>query len=344
MFQPASVSLSGSALSFLLFETSKATVRQIGFFLGDIIHKEITCITDNEQQQVDISKIIKIDSVIPCATNSYFRRGRVDKEKVRKLLGSNFSRVVAWYKYEPSSALKFTWKDRALHKQFREMFHVPHDLFSICFLLMETTDIFSSYNYQQHFIRYYNGKFDKLSMYIPNLSESNNTYRNSEPPSEVFNKILSSIKMDIDHTKGVVAVTEIENAVLNFINSTTSELIPAEKYLFEIENEIFNLKNDLNDVTTDPLESKTDVRKEENNESEETLAVTICKSESSHEATRHSPRRRNRTGISLDKSQSDVDANKNENVVKCDIPSPLEATKKSVNTKAKGKGTNKKKC
>lgn len=312
--------------------------------LGDIIHKEITCITDNEQQQVDISKIIKIDSVIPCATNSYFLKGRVDKEKVRKLLGSNFSRVVAWYKYEPTSALKFTWKDRALHKQFREMFDVPQDLFSICFLLMESTDIFSSYNYQQNFIRYYNGKFDKLSMYIPNLSESNNTYRNSEPPSEVFNKILSSIKIDIEHTKGVVAVTEIENAVLSFINSTTAELIPAEKYLFEIEKEVNNLKSCLNYVTTDSLESKTEVSpNEENNESEETLAVTLCKSESSHEGTRQSPRTRNKSRICLDKSHSEVDSNKNENVVKCDIPSQ-EASKKSINTKAKGKGTNKKKC
>ncbi|CAG9765837.1 unnamed protein product [Ceutorhynchus assimilis] len=99
-FQPASVALSGPGFSFLIHETNNATVGQYGFLLGEIVHKkEINSITDNDQVQVDISKIIKINSAVPWPCRNYFPNGRVDKEKIRKFLGNHFSKVVAWYKY-----------------------------------------------------------------------------------------------------------------------------------------------------------------------------------------------------------------------------------------------------
>ncbi|XP_050305847.1 BRISC complex subunit FAM175B-like isoform X2 [Anthonomus grandis grandis] len=82
MFQSASVVISDPPFSFLLYETCKSPVKQMGFLLGEIIHKEITSITDNDQKQVYISKVIKINSGIPCPNRDLFPNGRVNKEKV----------------------------------------------------------------------------------------------------------------------------------------------------------------------------------------------------------------------------------------------------------------------
>ncbi|XP_060536130.1 BRISC complex subunit Abraxas 2-like isoform X2 [Cylas formicarius] len=180
---------------------------------------------------------------MPCPPgNQYFVRGRVDKDKLKKFLGSNFSKVVAWYKFQPFSSFDFSLKDRAIHKQLRELFDIPYDLFSCCFLSIECRDNLSSYTFSQSFIRCFNGYFDRLSLSIPNLSESNNSYKNSEPASPVFSKILSGLKVNIENVKGIVAVTEIENAVQKYINNTVLELAKAEKVLFELEEEVNMLK------------------------------------------------------------------------------------------------------
>ncbi|KAL1513603.1 hypothetical protein ABEB36_002994 [Hypothenemus hampei] len=326
MFQPASVYLSGPAFSFLLYETSKSTIRQNGFLLGDIVHKEITTITDNEQKQVDISKIIKINSVIPCSSNHYFSKGRVDKDKLQEFLGSNFSKVVAWYKYEPSSTVKFTLKDRALHKQFRELFTVPQDLFSVCFLLMESADNYASYYYQQTFMRYHNGNFDKISLCIPNLSEPNNSYKTSEPASETFNEILSSITMDIENVKGVVAITEIGNAVQKSIDKTVSELTEAEKQLFDLEEEVKILRK------KQPLNNRSDV--ENVNEVHNCEELSRNKDSSILELIENSPESKNKSTLH---TENETASTKTADISK-EVKKRSELPKTRKKTKARGQG------
>ncbi|XP_066139387.1 BRISC complex subunit FAM175B-like [Euwallacea fornicatus] len=342
MFQPASVSLSGPAFSFLLYETSKDILEQRGFLLGEIVHKETTSITDNEQKQVNVLKIIKINSVIPCPSHNYFPRGKVDKEKLQKFLGSAFSQVVAWYKYEESSTSRLTLKDRALHKQFQEIFDIPQDLFSVCFLTSGCTDTFSTYNYQQNFMRYGNGTFDKLNICIPNLSESNNTYKNSEPASDLFNKILFSLKMDIENTKGVVAVTEIENAVQSYMTKTVKELAKAEQTLFDLEQEIQVLKDN-------PSQENQEVH---NDAQEDTINCNAkgdaigCEEETIPEKkspTIEKQPRRTRSKSNSNRSPSVTDSNKRESLRQFDTQKSPESIKKGITkTRAKGKGGKKK--
>lgn len=353
MFQPASVSLSGPAFSFLLYETCKCSVRQDGFLLGEIIHKEITSITDNEQKQVDISKIIKINSVIPCPTNNYFARGRVDKEKLCKFLGPSFSKVVAWYKCEPFSSMKFTLRDRALHKQFKELFEVPPDLFSFCFVSMECTDNFASYNYQQNFIRYSNGIFDRLNIYIPNLSELNNSYKNSEPASAIFNKILSTIKMDIENTKGIVAVTEIENAVQKYITTTAAELAQAEKSLFQLEQEVKRLRIERHyQVMSD---ANANIKNSSDSSCEDLITfvdepssetVVSEKVEGSPEIRKNIPRSRSKSKRKSDGDEEigdGADSNKKEETIQNNIQSSPDTPRKPATSRVRGRGRGKKK-
>ncbi|XP_030765747.1 BRISC complex subunit FAM175B-like [Sitophilus oryzae] len=347
MFQPASVSLSGPAFSFLLYETSKSSVRQDGFLLGEIIHREITSITDNDQKQVDISKIIKINSIVPCPKGNYYVKGRVDQQKIRRFLGPNFTKVVAWYKYEPFSSLKFTLRDRILHKQFRELFDIPPDLFSFCSLSMEHTDTLSSYNYQQTFLRYSNGYFDRLTVHIPNLSESNNTYKNSEAASEVFDKILSTIKMDIENTKGVVAVTEIQNAVQNYINNTISDLAKAEETLYNLESEIEALKlgrapelnsSNLNDRSV--TDNSDDMMSFEET-SEIKVPVSNERSVESPEVLIKTPRSRSRSDKKADEdidNLENIDSNRKDELNQNTVQNSPESTRTVYNQKSKIRG------
>ncbi|KAF7282032.1 hypothetical protein GWI33_003495 [Rhynchophorus ferrugineus] len=75
MFQTATISLSGSVLSYLLYEINKSSL-QYGFLLGEIVHKEVISITDRDQKHVDVSKVIKINSVIPWPRSSDFSKGK----------------------------------------------------------------------------------------------------------------------------------------------------------------------------------------------------------------------------------------------------------------------------
>lgn len=206
--------------------------------LGEIVQTETTLITDNDQNHVNISRIVKINSVVPFASPTWFGTGRVDKEELKAYLGPGFTKVVAWYKFSHSPTMELTIKERSMYDQFKNIFEVSPDLFPVCFVKSEASENFSTHSFQQSFALYENGNFVKLDMRMPNLGDPNNMYSNSEPPSELFNKIVSTIKTDLEGTTGVAAITAIENAVQKTIDNTVVELAAAELELFELEQEV----------------------------------------------------------------------------------------------------------
>ncbi|XP_023014637.2 BRISC complex subunit FAM175B [Leptinotarsa decemlineata] len=238
-----SVSLSGPALSFLLYENAKCRFQQEGFLLGEIVHKETTTITDNDQRQLNISKTVKINSIMPCPHSHYFYNGagKINGEKIIEFLGSQFKRVVAWYKYRGIVNTKFTLRDKIIHKQLIDFFSIPSETFSCCLLSNDVTSNAATHSYTQFFLRYNNGGFDKLPILIPNLSDSNTGYKNSEPASETFNKILRGLKIDKKTTQGLIAITKIQNALQKHIDVVVENLSESERYLFELEKEVKEL-------------------------------------------------------------------------------------------------------
>lgn len=175
---------------------------------------------------------------MPFASPTWFGTGRVDKEELKTYLGPGFTKVVAWYKFSHSPTMELTIKEKSMHDQFKNIFEVSPDLFPVCFVKSEATENFSTHSFQQSFALYENGNFVKLDMRMPNLGDPNNMYSNSEPPSELFNKIVSTIKTDLEGTTGVAAITAIENAVQKTIDNTVVELAAAELELFELEQEV----------------------------------------------------------------------------------------------------------
>lgn len=217
---------------------------QEGFLLGDILHKETKTITDNDQQQINISKTIKINSLMPCPHPHFFYNGtgKVDKNKVKDFLKDQFDRVVAWYKFQKTSNLKFSLRDKIIHKQLIEVFGKTSDLFPCCLLINEISDNGATHLFSQAFIRYHNNRYDRIPMHIPNLSEPNNTYRLPEPSSQTFDKILRNLKIDEKKTQGLIVINKIHNALQKHIDTIIKNLSQAEEYLHELEEEVKTLE------------------------------------------------------------------------------------------------------
>ncbi|CAH1119091.1 unnamed protein product [Phaedon cochleariae] len=244
MFTPTSVSLSGPAFSFLLYENSKCRFQQEGFLIGEIVEKETKTITDNDQQQVNITKTIKINSAIPCPYSHFFYSGsgKLHKEKLSDFLGTHVDRVVAWYKYQRVGNLKFTLRDNIIHSQLMDFFQIPPELFTCCLLNNEISENGSTYTYSQTFLRVNNQRIDRLPITIPNLSEPNDTYKNSEPASETFRKILGDLKIDRRSTQGSVVINRIQNALQKHIDSVVQKLSESEQYIYELEEDLHTLQ------------------------------------------------------------------------------------------------------
>lgn len=244
MCTPILVSLSAPAFSYLLYENAKCRFQQEGFLLGEIIRKETKIITDNDQQQINVSKTIKINSVMPCPQNHYFYNatGKINKDKIKSFLGNQFSQVVAWYKYQKTPDSKLSFRDKIIHRQLLELFNNSPELFSCCLLTHEISWNGATQLFSQSFVRCNGIGCDKLPLSIPNLSEQNNMYKSSEPASGTFNKILSDLKIDNKNTQGVVIINKIQNALQKHIETLVKDLSESEKYLYELEQEVRQLE------------------------------------------------------------------------------------------------------
>ncbi|XP_056643971.1 BRISC complex subunit FAM175B-like [Diorhabda sublineata] len=244
MCTPILVSLSAPAFSYLLYENAKCTFQQEGFLLGEIIRKETKIITDNDQHQINVSKTIKINSVMPCPQNHYFYNatGKINKDKIKDFLGNQFSEVVAWYKYQKIPDSKLSFRDKIIHRQLLELFDTSPELFSCCLLTHEVSWNGATQSFSQSFVRCNGIGCDKLPVSIPNLSEQNNMYKSSEPASTTFNKILSDLKIDNKNTQGLVIINKIQNALQKHIETLVKDLSESEKYLYELEKEVRQLE------------------------------------------------------------------------------------------------------
>ncbi|CAH1963926.1 unnamed protein product [Acanthoscelides obtectus] len=244
MSTPASVTLSGPAFSFLLFETSKSKFQQEGFLLGEVVHRETRTITDNDQQQINITNNIKLHSVVPCPHPHYFynKTGKINKNQIREFLGDQFDKVIGWYKFQRLSNYRLTLRDKVIHQQLLNFFGAQPELFLCCMLINEVSDNKSTHSFSQIFLRYNRSTYEQTPIRIPNLSEPKTSYKDPEPTSEIFNKILQGLKIDRKTTQGLVVINKIQNAVHKHIDNIVGELAEAEQELFELEEEVNRLK------------------------------------------------------------------------------------------------------
>ena len=245
--------------------TSLKTLLQEGFLLGEFVEKETKTITDNDQQQINIARTIRIKCAVPCP--QFFRFydgvGRINVEKIRTFLGDLAPKVVAWYKYKPSSSFNITFREKIIHRQLAELFNLPPEFFSCCLLISESSDNNSTHSFTQTFMRYCNLKYEQLPLHIINLSDESKTYKTPEQTSETFRDIVSALKLNYKKSQGINVITKIQNALQKHTEQVVDELAEVEARLFQLENEVRHRKeaakkdlsasneNQLNDVAMD---------------------------------------------------------------------------------------------
>jgi hypothetical protein len=245
MIETLTVSLTGPAFSFLLYENMKSKFCQEGFLIGHLVEKETKTITDNDQQQIHLQRIIRINCAVPCPQPFYFYDaiGRVDTEKVKTFLGDLAPKVIAWYKYKPASSFNFTFRERIIHKQLSTLFNVPPEFFTCCLMIGESSDNNSTHTHTQTFVRYLSHSYEQLPMHIVNLSDTHNAYKSPEQPSDTFLDIVRGLNINFKKAGGTNVVTKIQNALQKHIESTVENLAEAEKKLFQLESEVRNINN-----------------------------------------------------------------------------------------------------
>ncbi|XP_044757485.1 BRISC complex subunit FAM175B-like [Coccinella septempunctata] len=243
MIQTISVSLSGPAHSLLLFETAKCQFGQEGFLLGSICEHETHSITDNEQQQVHISRIITVNAALPCPVLGYFydNIGKIDENKIKSFLGSQACKVIAWYRFSTIPIYKLTLRERSIHIQLANFFKIPQDLFSVCILNKTFIDDNITHLFQQSFLRLKNHRFEPLPLHIMNLQDKKNSYKRYEYISPSFQALVDNVSISPRRVKGIVYITELQKSVQEHLQLLVRDLSEEEEKLFTLEQEVKKL-------------------------------------------------------------------------------------------------------
>lgn len=214
--------------------------------LGDIVKKKISKITDHEQIQVETIETIQINSVIPCPQISYFYDavGRVNCQKLKDFLGSQYNKVVSWYIYKTGEDIHFTFRDKLVHKSLTNIFNVYASCFTTCLLTKATSENSSTHSFETTFWKHSGMKYTQIPIHISNLGEKNNAYKSEGPSSQTFQNIIKQLNVGEMKSNAILNINKIHSALLTHVNEVAIELSVAEKRLFDLENEIAQLKND----------------------------------------------------------------------------------------------------
>ncbi|KAK9875117.1 hypothetical protein WA026_005910 [Henosepilachna vigintioctopunctata] len=275
MTETVSVLASGPAFSLLLYETLKNEFGQEGFLVGSIVEKQTKTITDNDQRQTNITRIINVNGVIPCPYVSFFYNGigKIDEEILESFLEDEKSSVIAWYRYKANSYFELSFREKVVHNQLSEFFGIPHDLFPLCLLTSDQSVNGSTHSSQQIFLRNRNNRYEPLPFHIMNLSDNKNVYKTGEQCLSPFQKILDDLKKTRSkESRGIEFITDLENNAQKHMESVIKELTEEEAKLVELEKEIKGLLKERNN---EEIELTTDESLEGYNSAEESEAANI---------------------------------------------------------------------
>ncbi|KAM3964913.1 BRISC complex subunit FAM175B [Aphomia sociella] len=212
------VSLSGTALSFLLYECVNSVNSQEGFLIGDVSSEITNHISDSQSDNARLDTQIVIRTVLPLPTVSlfYLPTGRIKEDVLAGLLSNTASEVVGWYKYRKNTNIKPTFRDKLISKGLQKYFEKYHGkkTFVTCNLSNKCSSSGST-----HIFTYRFGKINCYDMYeyiedvTANLGEKLTGYKkaNRLSPQSIFNKIVK--ETNVQTNASTDAILRIQEAV-----------------------------------------------------------------------------------------------------------------------------------
>ncbi|XP_059057389.1 BRCA1-A complex subunit Abraxas 1-like [Achroia grisella] len=257
------VSLSGTALSFLLYECINSVNSQEGFLIGDISSEITNHISDSHSDNARLDTQIVIRTVLPLPTVSlfYLPTGRIKEDVLAGLLSNTASEVVGWYKYRKNTNIKPTFRDKLISKGLQKYFDKYHGkkTFVTCNLSNKCSSSGST-----HMFTYRFGKINCYDMYeyiedvTANLGEKQTGYKKAHrlTPQCVFNKIVKDSNVQCNASAD--AILRIQEAVDVRLKKEAKIAAKNECTIRELEAEIKQMSAILAEKQASDLQSAYD--------------------------------------------------------------------------------------
>ncbi|XP_067012609.1 BRISC complex subunit FAM175B [Anabrus simplex] len=242
------VTVSGPALSFLIYENVNSFCDQEGFLLGEIISHVTDTISDAQIRGEKTETLISINSLMPLphSVSFYNGIGKVNPEKLKAFMRDKTKEVVGWYSFRRNSSLVPHLRDRLLHKELSAALpHVSPEHFTMCLLNTAVTNGGSTHIFNHKFMRYRHSKFETLPMQVHNLGEAQPEYKvvpSTACLSESFNNIIASLKATHENTSDVELIRRIQDMLQKHLRKLISDVAASELKAAELEKEVDMLR------------------------------------------------------------------------------------------------------
>ncbi|XP_015521219.2 BRISC complex subunit FAM175B isoform X1 [Neodiprion lecontei] len=264
------VTVSGAALSLLLYENVRSMGDQIGFLVGEVLVYVTKNVTDSDRQVENIKTHVDISTIItyPSTNSLYNGIGHVDKEKLKAFIRDKSKHIVGWFRFRRNGSLVPTLQDKILHKELRStLFNSDarnHEYFTMCLLNTSVSNRGGTHKFRHVFLRYKNGDFVPIPLRINNLGDDSSRPDGSDykptplqkslSETDAFTKIIKSLKLDVVKTPGTELVTCIQKAAEDYLEHLIPKLSASDREVAQLENKVWQLQTK---ILAKKLSSKT---------------------------------------------------------------------------------------
>lgn len=243
------VSVSGPALSFLLYENVRSLSDQEGFLLGEVVSHVTDTISDSQIRGEKMETIISVNSLMPIPSTVAFYSGigKVNHEKLKEFLKEKEKKVVGWYSFRRNSLLSPHLREKLLHKELcSSLSHLSSEHFTLCLLNTSVSTPGSTHVFNHKFMRHRHRMFEPLPVQIHNLGEAPQSEYKLVPStaclSDSFNNIISSLRARHEESSDASLVCNIQRALQEYMWNLINEVEHSERRIAELEKEVDSLR------------------------------------------------------------------------------------------------------
>ncbi|XP_033208754.1 BRISC complex subunit FAM175B-like [Belonocnema kinseyi] len=251
------VTISGAALSLLLYENVRSAGDQIGLLLGNIQTFITKNVTDCDRQVEHVKHHINIDTVVTCPKDILQNPlGKMNTAKLEQLIKNKEKRVVGWFRFRRHNFLTQTLRDKIMHKEFASHFlgfnRATEEHFIMFLLNASTTNSNQgTHKYRHLCLQYKRGTFQPVALRINNLGadaarHDGSDYKpvpaNEPREADVFTSIVDNLMLNLDSSSTVDIVAAIQNRADNYLSQIMNAVVKSDEEISDLQRQVNELK------------------------------------------------------------------------------------------------------
>ncbi|CAD6211940.1 GSCOCG00003909001-RA-CDS [Cotesia congregata] len=267
----SSVTISGAALSYLIYENVKTVSDQMGFLVGEVLTYVTKKVTDTDRQVDSTELHINIRGVMPLlsADSIYNSVGKIDEGKLKEFVNGREKEIVGWYRFRLNSSLFPTLRDKVLHKQFENIFcddDNDKQHFIAGMLGYNVTEKKNTHKFRLVLSHNKNGNHHPVQLKINNLGADASRFDGSDyKPTPIkrvdavkdhFSRLVDKLQIDFARTPAYDSIVTISKAAERHLENLVAAVLQSDRELLELENEIKELQREIESTrlqNTEPM-------------------------------------------------------------------------------------------